>query len=83
MLVQALHQASAHLLCSGGGGRPPQIFSGGGLFNSRGGLFRSNFIPKNHNFSDDFPVLFVVYSYDVASLNDTNEGQECEHNILP
>ena len=41
-------QASAHLFCSGGRG----------LFNPRGGLFRSNFKSKNHHFSDDFPVIF-------------------------
>ena len=53
-------QASAHILCSGGGGGSPplQKFSGGGLFNSRGGLFRSNLNPKKLNFSDDFPVIF-------------------------
>ena len=34
-----------------------KISGGGGLFNPRGALFRSNFNYKNHKFSDDFPVI--------------------------
>ena len=38
---------------------PPQIFSGGGgAFQPQEGLFKSNFNPQNHDFSDDFPVIF-------------------------
>ena len=52
--------------CSGGGGggRPLLKFfqagggGGGGAFSTPGGLFRSNFNPKNHNFSDNYPVIF-------------------------
>ena len=33
---------------------------------------RSNFNTKNYHFSDDFPVIFLVYSYYVALWNDTN-----------
>ena len=40
-----------------GGARPSQIFLGG-PFNSREGISRSNYNPKNHHFSDDFPVIF-------------------------
>ena len=39
------------VLKGGGGG-------GGGAFQLQGGLFSSNFNPKNLNFSDDFPVIF-------------------------
>ena len=42
----------------GGGGQAPLKFFQGGLFNPRGDFFRSNFNPKNHHFSDDFPVIF-------------------------
>ena len=34
------------------------LASGGGAFQTQGGLFRSNFYPKNHNFTHDFPVIF-------------------------
>ena len=52
-----------HTFCAQGGGgggcRPPQIFQvGGGFTTPGGGLFRSNFNPKNNHFSDDFPVIF-------------------------
>ena len=49
-------QTSAHLLCSGGAQAPSIFFRG--PFQLQGGLFRSNFNPKNHHFSDDFPVIF-------------------------
>ena len=47
-MVIAYHhgQAFAPLFCSGGAS-PPQILFWGG------GFSRSNFNPKNHNFSDD------------------------------
>ena len=48
-----------HTLCSEG---PPQLFSGGG-FSTSGGPFRSNFYPKNYNFSDDFLVIFWYYIF--------------------
>ena len=55
-----------HTFCAqggGGGAAPLKFFQGGGAFQLQD-LFRSNFNPKNHH--------FLVYSYDVASLNDTN-----------
>ena len=51
-------QASTHLSCPGGPAPPSNFFRGGGFSTPGGGLFRSNFNPKNHNFSYDFPVIF-------------------------
>ena len=51
-----------HTFCAQGGGGggtgPLKYFQGGGGFSTPGGLFRSNFNPKNNYFSDDFPVIF-------------------------
>ena len=44
-----------HTFCAQGGPSPPQFFQGG-PFQFQGGLFGSNFNPKNHHFSDDFLV---------------------------
>ena len=70
-----------HTFCAQVGPRPPSDSfrggggGGGGGFSTPGGPLRSNFNPKNHHFSDDFPFsddfLFLVNSYYVASLNDT------------
>ena len=46
------------MLRGGGGAGPLNFFQGGGGFSTPGGFFRSNLNPKNHNFSDDFPVIF-------------------------
>ena len=66
------YQASAQLLCSGGPG-PPQICSegGGGFSTSRGASFGQISILKIIIFLMIF-LSFLIYSYDVASLNDTN-----------
>ena len=42
-----------HTFCAQGGGGGAFQLQGGG-----GGLVRSNFNPKNHHFSDNFPVIF-------------------------
>ena len=34
---------------------------GGGGFLTPGGFFRLNFNSKNHNFSDDFHVIFGIF----------------------
>ena len=50
-----------HTFCAqggGGGAGPHSNFYRGAFLSPGGGLFRSNFNPKNHNFSDDFPVIF-------------------------
>ena len=51
-------EASAHLSCPGEqeGPRTPLKFYQGGPSQFQGGLLRSNFNPKNHDFSDDFTV---------------------------
>ena len=53
---------------------PLIFFQGGGAFQPQGGLFRSNFNPKNHNFPDDFPVIFWYIHIMLlqSSLNETN-----------
>ena len=69
-------QASVHLFCSGGAQALLKFFQGGAFQpQGGGGLFRSNFNPKNHIFSYDFPVIFWYIIHIMlldASLNDTN-----------
>ena len=65
--ARLLHTSFAQM-----GPRPPLNIFRGEAFQPQRGLFRSKLNSKNHNFSDEFPVIFwyIHIMLLIASLND-------------